>query len=109
VKIFLIAHFDKSRVNHNSYSDSRTGLKKKKNNNSEAIRHSKQNANIKIREKMLQLRFRSWICIESAHVLGAVTMSGCGGAASGPRNKVVIRNDSKSRADIDYDLEEFII
>ena len=108
MKIFLIAHFDKSRVNQNSYSDSRTGLKKKK-NNSEAIRHSKQNANIKIREKMLQLRFRSWICIESAHVLGAVTMSGCGGAASGPRDKVVIRNDSKSRADRDYDLEELII
>lgn len=58
---------------------------------------------------MLQLRFRSWICIESARVLGAVTMSGCGGAVSGPRDKVVMRNGSKSRADIDYDLEEFII
>ena len=73
---------------------------------SEAIRHSEENVNIKIREKMLQLRFRSWLFVESAHVLGAVTMSGCGGAASGPRHKVVTRNSSQSRADIDYDLEE---
>ena len=42
----------------------------------------------------------------SGSVLGAVTMSGCGGAASGPRHKVVTRNSSQSRADIDYDLEE---
>ena len=65
--------------------------------------------NIKIREKILQLRFKSWIFTESTQVLGALTMSGCGGAASGPRDKVVTRNGSKSRADIVYDLEEFII
>lgn len=58
---------------------------------------------------MLQLRFKSWIFTESTQVLGVLTRSGCGGAASGPRDKVVIRNGSKSRADIDYDLEEFII
>lgn len=57
--------------------------------------------NIKIREKMLQLKFKSWIFTESTHVLGVLTMSGCSGAASGPRDKVVIRNGSKSRAGID--------